>query len=95
MGLREKLLGNRNFKNLFRLPGSGRKLLLTFEEESKVINWIKQNREFKIVIITFSIILFIQKIKSTFSEAKLHAQKELVHIFFSKEMILFSENLAI
>ena len=43
-------------KNSYRLPGGGRKPLLTLEEESNVINWIKQNRELKIAINTYSVL---------------------------------------
>ena len=50
-------------KNLWYIPGGWRKTYLTFEKEVDVINWIKQNRLIKIVLIIYFIILYIIKIE--------------------------------
>jgi hypothetical protein len=49
-------------KNRFRILGGGRKTFLSEVEEANIINWIKQNRDLKISIITFSIGLYIKKL---------------------------------
>ena len=41
-------------KNRARIPGVGRKAFLSEEEQSNIINWIKQNRDLKISIDTFA-----------------------------------------
>ena len=71
-------------KNLFQLPGGGRKPLLTLEEESNVINWIKQNHELKIAINAYSVLLYIQRIKPTITSSKEHAKMQLVYRFLKR-----------
>ena len=66
------------------MQGGGRKPLLTLEEESNVINWIKQNRELKIAINTYSLLLYIQKIKPDITSSKEHAKIQLVYRFLKR-----------
>ena len=50
-----------------KLAGGGRKAYLNTDEKSKIINWIKENRNLGIAISFHSVLLFIQKLKQEFS----------------------------
>ena len=76
-------------KNKARIPGGGRKTFLSEEEQSNIINWIKQNRDLKISITTFAIGLYIQKIKPSFKEKNLHAQQQLIYRFLHRNGYVF------
>ena len=61
------LMEAENKKNK-KLPGGGRKAYLNTDKESKIINWIKENRNLGIAIISHSVLLFYTKIKTRIFE---------------------------
>ena len=71
-----------------KLPGGGRKSYLNIDEESKIINWIKENRNLGIAI-SHSVLLFIQKLKPEFANKKYHTQKELIYRFLHRNGFSF------
>ena len=58
-----------------KLPGGWRKAYLNTDEESKIINWIKENRNLEIAISSHSVLLFIQKLKPEFRIKKIIHKK--------------------
>ena len=72
-----------------KLPGGGRKSYLNIDEESKIINWIKENRNLGIEISSHSVLLFIQKLKPVFANKKYHTQKELIYRFLHRNGFSF------
>ena len=72
-----------------KLPGGGRKAYLNIDEESKLINRIKENRNLGIAITSHSVLLFIQKLKPEFAKKNNHTQKELVYRFLHRNGFSF------
>ena len=77
-------------RNLCRIPGARRKSYLSNKEEENIINWIKENRLIKIAITTYTIILYIIKIKPDFKNKKNMSTSISLQIF-EQEQIFFSK----